>query len=514
MAPDRNNYTQFGSKVCFDNNIALIGAPGQNGGGAVYIFEPNGDGIWNQLQKLFATDGNNHDYFGYSFDISGDLVVVGSPFKELDSEETNDYTGAAYVFERDTFGKWDQVKKLTPSDNSTLLYYGFGIGIIGDNIIIGAPDWDIKDSIPGAGRVYLVNRNDGTWNNARRITESGRRPYNCFGSIIDISGSLAIIKGARDLYVFEGKACIPLHISDPMNIIENGDFGSCTLAPWFTSINSLLGASVTTSLVDGECYISDFVISDDPYNWHIQLMQSFTAEQLAKLIPGSDYTLSFEAYSLTKARPCNVFFGLNSDPWTDLVNKIIEISDEPETYSFDFHYPSSFSSLALSFGLGSDTTSVIFDNIKLKRKVFDMDNDGIEDLYDNCPDISNATQADYDNDSIGDVCDNCPLHSNTDQTDADQDGIGDACESDQTAVENNTAKNSFPVFPNPANDKLHFEVANGSVIQLINMLGTVVQNVLVSDKHFTMDIHQLPEGMYMVKIVKDDFVSLHKIIVQ
>ena len=319
---------------------------------------------------------------------------------------------------------------------------------------------------------------------------------------------------ADDIDDEESPNCILTPDNDLQNIIVNGNFGNCTLSPWFTSINSLVGASATTSLVNGSCYMSEFDISDVPYNWHIQLMQPFTADQQAQLIPGSDYTLSFEAYSLTKARPCNVFFGLNSDPWTDLVNQIIEISDEPETYSFDFHYPSSFSSLALSFGLGSDTTSVIFDNIKLKSKVFDMDNDGIEDLNDNCTDIANATQADYDNDSIGDVCDNCPLHANTDQADADQDGIGDACASNQTDVENNMAKNSLLVFPNPTSDDINISSGNPVTITLFNILCVPVIIYNTPTTEIRIPVHDLPDGIYILEISTAYNRYIQRIIVQ
>jgi len=71
----------------------------------------------------------------------------------------------------------------------------------------------------------------------------------------------------------------------------------------------------------------------------------------------------------------------------------------------------------------------------------DADSDTVSDTEDNCPDISNWTQADLDGDGQGDVCDadidgdgfedivdNCPLIANPDQTDLDGNGWGDACE--------------------------------------------------------------------------------------
>jgi hypothetical protein len=59
----------------------------------------------------------------------------------------------------------------------------------------------------------------------------------------------------------------------------------------------------------------------------------------------------------------------------------------------------------------------------------DVDEDGIADLYDDCPEDFDPQQADADGDGAGDVCDNCAALFNEDQGDADEDGFGDRCDS-------------------------------------------------------------------------------------
>jgi len=59
---------------------------------------------------------------------------------------------------------------------------------------------------------------------------------------------------------------------------------------------------------------------------------------------------------------------------------------------------------------------------------FDFDTDGRSDQFDNCPNVTNANQADADNDGVGDACDNCPQAANADQADSNNNNVGNVCE--------------------------------------------------------------------------------------
>ena len=95
----------------------------------------------------------------------------------------------------------------------------------------------------------------------------------------------------------------------------------------------------------------------------------------------------------------------------------------------------------------------------------DLDNDGIQDDIDNCPNDYNPEQEDSDfacilgcdslPDGIGDVCDNCPLVYNPGQEDFNNDGEGDACEIDLNPPEINISIS--PLSPS-STDEVDFRI--------------------------------------------------------
>ena len=68
----------------------------------------------------------------------------------------------------------------------------------------------------------------------------------------------------------------------------------------------------------------------------------------------------------------------------------------------------------------------------------DLDEDGLCEMEDNCPDRFNPDQQDTDFDGVGDNCDNCRLNPNIGQEDGDGDGQGDACDKHECTPTNDS----------------------------------------------------------------------------
>ncbi|MEM7681868.1 MAG: dockerin type I domain-containing protein [Planctomycetota bacterium] len=124
-----------------------------SGKGKAYVWERDGAGVWQEVAGLQPVGLDDNDQFGYSVSLFGDTAVVGA---RLDDEE-GDNAGAAYIFERDGQGAWNEVQKLAPNELLQGQEFGTAIAIEDDLLAISA----ISN---GIGEVYVYERSAGVWN--------------------------------------------------------------------------------------------------------------------------------------------------------------------------------------------------------------------------------------------------------------------------------------------------------------------------------------------------------------
>ena len=171
----------FGSSVATNNESIIIGASGDSQSkGAVYVFQKNIEtNIWEQTQKLFASDGDTGDSFGESVSASGDSFVIGASFK--DSLDGGVNSGAAYIFKYST--EWYEIDKLVGVDEGSYEgnHFGESVYINGDHIVVGSPD--ARDY--GVADVFYKKR---SWGHLKKIVGGDSATSDGFGTSVSISG--------------------------------------------------------------------------------------------------------------------------------------------------------------------------------------------------------------------------------------------------------------------------------------------------------------------------------------
>jgi hypothetical protein len=174
-----------------------IGGDFLNRAGAAYILK-NNEGTWTEVQKLVASDRDIDDRFGYSVAISGDYAVVSAYLGDDDTSGGAfiEDAGAAYIFKNDA-GTWVEVQKIVASDRDEHVQFGISVAISGDYAIVGAhyEDYDTTGGfyMPGAGAAYIFINYEGTWSEAKKLVASDRGAFDLFGNSVAISGDCAIV---------------------------------------------------------------------------------------------------------------------------------------------------------------------------------------------------------------------------------------------------------------------------------------------------------------------------------
>jgi len=207
-ALDADNGDELGISVAISGNFAVVGAwredddlMGIDSLGAVYIFERNLMGVWTEVQKIVASDREPEDEFGGSVAIDGNILVVGAHSKDIVS--TNPDAGAAYVFERDASGIWNEVEILVASDRAEYDQFGTSVSISGETIVIGAPFEDQNtmnmDTKPDAGSAYIFKKDaSGNWVETQKIVALDRATADLFATDVSIWDSTIIIGAYKD----------------------------------------------------------------------------------------------------------------------------------------------------------------------------------------------------------------------------------------------------------------------------------------------------------------------------
>jgi WD40 repeat protein len=222
---------RFGSSVDISGNIAVVGGWQQffDGTGVAYVFDV---ATGEQLHKLTASDGQPGDRFGASVAISNDIAIIGAN----GNDHAGNRSGAAYVFDVTT---GQELWKLTPSDTMADDGFGQSVGISGNTAIVGKAYYNADG---GSSRsVYLFDVRTGK--EFLKLMPSDADANDLFGTSVDISSGTAIVSSHSEdnrssAYLFDtktGQELIRVHSPSTM---EDG-FGQSVA---ISENNAIIGA--------------------------------------------------------------------------------------------------------------------------------------------------------------------------------------------------------------------------------------------------------------------------------
>ena len=185
----------LGSSVAIDGDRAVLGVVGENNRtGAAYIFERSGS-VWSEAARLAAPGGVPDDEFGHSVALSGGLALVGAPGRQVDS-------GAAFVFDHAT--GWALVERLDPSDPKTNKRFGFAVALDGQVALIGA--WGDDTMGSSAGAAYVFEQDISTWTEVDKLIPADGHASQRFGRSVAINDQTIVVGAMGDhpgsTYVF------------------------------------------------------------------------------------------------------------------------------------------------------------------------------------------------------------------------------------------------------------------------------------------------------------------------
>ncbi|MCX6887774.1 MAG: putative Ig domain-containing protein, partial [Verrucomicrobia bacterium] len=175
--------------------------------GAVYVFVRSGTS-WSQQAYLKASNTGSSDQFGYSVAVSGDTVVVGSPFEASSTtgvnstpDELASSSGAVYVFVR-SGTVWSQQVYLKASNTGAGDNFGYSVGVSGDTVVVGAPQEASSttgvNSTPNelarfSGAVYVFLRSGTVWSQQVYLKASNTGTSDDFGYSVAVSGDTVVV---------------------------------------------------------------------------------------------------------------------------------------------------------------------------------------------------------------------------------------------------------------------------------------------------------------------------------
>lgn len=181
----------FGTAVALAGDELIVGAHLEDGrgvdSGAVYILRRT-DGKWVQVAKLQPTEIKGGTLFGNAIAAEGNRLAIGA----YGYDGTSPGGGAVFVYQRDTSGNWQQVQMIQTEKRKAFAEFGWSVALRGNRLLVGAPYEDESDRKMGAAYLFTLDGNQ-KWQETARLGYSDPRWHERFGASVALADNFAIV---------------------------------------------------------------------------------------------------------------------------------------------------------------------------------------------------------------------------------------------------------------------------------------------------------------------------------
>lgn len=434
---------EFGYTVSIHGDYAAVCAErsdalGQQSG-AVYIF--HFDGMeWQETQKITANDGTAWDYFGAGLQIHENYLIIGNYF----DDDMGMNSGSAYIYKRNGT-TWDFETKILADDGSAADWFGLAVDINDEYAVAGARGDDAAASLNNkAGAAYIFkNNNDGTWTQVQKVYRDTPNNVDEFGTAVAIDGDYVFVGSPRQEHSQGHRGSVYIY---KKNGTGSFDFIETLENPEGTSNDQFglrIDASADRLIVSTQKTAEIFSLENDNWIFETELLPPVNASSVGYVDVRiyNDYALINNYISALQGPPSVHLFTDQNGSWELVETFSGSSSGQRFSHSFDLH--------SGRIIVGSPRNDDQGDNA---GAIFTFD------FFDNTP--------------------------------------------PPTSIQKISEMENISVFPNPAVDFIN--INSTDEIQSVQVFNLIGQLVLQENYNQQIDVSNIPSGGYILKLKKLD----------
>ncbi|MUP39176.1 T9SS type A sorting domain-containing protein [Labilibaculum euxinus] len=459
------NFSEDVSDVCISENYAAIATRG-----TVHIYEYD-NSVWIKKQEIVIEGFQSGSTL--SLAINDKKLVIGSPSTSEGGSNTYLYGGVVFVYEKNISGLWETKHLLTAKDRDTYDGFGSDVKLIKNKLFISAIDDEdgLSDDndVDCAGSVYLFqyDSNNNQWEEKQKIVSTDRESYDRFGIQIDaLENNLIVGTQGKKAILFKS---------------ENNEYVQSEMFT-FSNSNDHYGFGERVGISKENIIIGS--PWDDLYGKNSGLVflyktcNNTTNESTVEICKGEEYI--FGSQILTESGEYTEIFqselGCDSIVNLNLIVNSVDTSVSQDGYSLTANTD------ADNYQWGTCNENFVLIEEETNQKFIASANGSYAVIItqDQCIDTSECYTVIV------------------------------------SSINSIEIKDSFAIYPNPAKDFITIETKDDYKNIQLYVYNSIGQIVLIDqfkrEDNLSINISQLPKGLYTIKILFDSKIITSKFI--